>query len=716
MDRVSVLAAFYCKIKIIMIDSWYKGRFRFFIKGGNDNMKRKQRNVRKRLGSILLTLAMVLALLPVMGGEVKAAPSYYELWIDGVQVTSSNCDDILGNGIFSYSQASNKLYISGDYTSTSDTIRSNIEGIKIYPDSDECTLTAPDDRNVIAFRKSGCITSDGISVLNLRGGTGIYAEASGVNLSIQDVNLDVHAVSRGIVGSYNSSIYATQSLYVRNSNVYVYAAQTAVSNFGAIQPLWLCRIQAPSGYIIRDEDKCITTAGGQPSQEVLFVAAYSDMTAINASGTNIRYASTGDLPWRFDEEGFAYSGNAGFPDSESMLQANVTLDEDMLLTFEVWALGEEPDCDIGAFILDYVEREDWLVTDEWVQYSILLEKGTHNLRWTYTKDAADDPVGDVFRLRNVSLKKVIREVNLRVGMEKPGVYFETPQITPLGDAHYSVDTAGWYSESYVPCNSFEAGKRDSLQIFLQADAGYAFVTPAVSINNSTAPIADVQFIGTGSEMMIQTPLYKVKSYEFSDVAIRPWQWNYEGIYAACENGIMTGDAKKDESQQTTTFRPKDNISRAEMVMILARLAGDHWTNQTDTGFTDVPYKPNKAKQVYYFDNLAWAAFHGIVTGYPDGTFRPNNPIIRADMAVLLFRLNQYRFGYGSVETQASVDITWMPDYGEIPKYAQEAMSWAYAEGLITGRDDGKRLAPKEYTQRQECATIVQRYINKFWQN
>ena len=95
---------------------------------------------------------------------------------------------------------------------------------------------------------------------------------------------------------------------------------------------------------------------------------------------------------------------------------------------------------------------------------------------------------------------------------------------------------------------------------------------------------------------------------------------------------------------------------------------------------------------------------------------PSAPIIRSFGPIWLFRLNQYRFGYDSVETQARADITWMPDYGEIPKYAREAMSWAYAEGLITGRDDGKRLAPKAYTQRQECATIVQRYINKFWQN
>ena len=443
-------------------------------------------------------------------------------------------------------------------------------------------------------------------------------------------------------------------------------------------------------------------------------AGTGDFSVINAPGTSIVYSSEGELPWQCSADGFAYSGNTGFNSTESTLKGEVTLDEDMLLSFEVWVQGESPDYDYGIFMLDGIEKEDWVITEGWVQYSIPLEKGKHDLRWIYIKDVSDSGDGDIFRLRNVSLKKRIPKLELRVEMKEPGVYFEEPGITPQGDVHYSVGTAGWFDGSYARCNSFVAGDLYSLQVVLRSDEGYCFYNTEVLINGKDTMLSQVDTNDTGSEMLIQTNNYVVKTNKFSDVPIRPWAWNYEGIYVACSYGIMTGYAKEDDSQQTTTFRPKNNVNRAEMVMILAGLSGDHWANQTSTGFSDVPYNPNKEKQVYYFDNLAWASFHGIVNGYTDGTFRPKEKITRADMAVMLYRLYHYMYGYDSEAVGDGADITGFADYEEVPKYAREAMSWAYANGIISGRNGGTVLAPKEFTQRQECASVVQRFIDKFY--
>ncbi len=108
--------------------------------------------------------------------------------------------------------------------------------------------------------------------------------------------------------------------------------------------------------------------------------------------------------------------------------------------------------------------------------------------------------------------------------------------------------------------------------------------------------------------------------------------------------------------------------------------------------------------------LQWAQKAGIITGYSDGTFRPKDPINRGQMALMLMRYRDSEH----LDTTARKDLSGMKDYAEIPSYAREALSWAAAEGLITGRESGTVTAAKAYTQRQECATVIARYINLFF--
>ncbi len=194
---------------------------------------------------------------------------------------------------------------------------------------------------------------------------------------------------------------------------------------------------------------------------------------------------------------------------------------------------------------------------------------------------------------------------------------------------------------------------------------------------------------------------------YADVSVRPGNWAYEGILFAFKKGLMSGSTDKNG---VTTFRPKDNITRAEFVTILYRMAGSPKVLSSGDPFTDVKQKANGSKP-YYYDAVVWAKAVGVITGYPDGTFGTKNNITRADMAVTLMR---YASDQG-IDTGNKANITGMPDYSNVPKYARDAVAWANAYGIITGREKSgvQYLAPRENAQRQECATILQRFYNAF---
>lgn len=108
-------------------------------------------------------------------------------------------------------------------------------------------------------------------------------------------------------------------------------------------------------------------------------------------------------------------------------------------------------------------------------------------------------------------------------------------------------------------------------------------------------------------------------FPFADVA--KGSWYYEGVRYAYENGLMSGTGEG-------TFSPDLPTSRGMLVTILYRLAGSPAAGSAS--FTDV------AKGQWYADGVAWASANGVVSGYPDGSFRPNDTITREQMAAILY--------------------------------------------------------------------------------
>lgn len=183
----------------------------------------------------------------------------------------------------------------------------------------------------------------------------------------------------------------------------------------------------------------------------------------------------------------------------------------------------------------------------------------------------------------------------------------------------------------------------------------------------------------------------VWSNPFTDV--KSSMWSYSGIEFVCQRGLFSG-------MNETTFEPKTAMNRAMLVSVLWRYEG---SPEGDTqSFSDVSNKQ------WYAKGIAWAAAKGIVSGTGNNCFSPNGLITREQMAVILYNYSKYK----GVNVSAAANLNAFPDANKVSSWAQTAMKWAVAEGLISGTTkDGKTVIdPKGNATREQVASILMRYI------
>ena len=167
-------------------------------------------------------------------------------------------------------------------------------------------------------------------------------------------------------------------------------------------------------------------------------------------------------------------------------------------------------------------------------------------------------------------------------------------------------------------------------------------------------------------------------------------WFYDAVRYAYETGLMDGVGD-------SLFAPNSQTTRAQLVTILHRLAGEPEPGG-DSGFADV------AAGTWYTDAVAWAAQNGIVNGVSDTEFVPGDDITREQLAAILYRYAAYQ-GY---DVSQRADLSGFGDASSISGYAQEALSWAHAQGLVLGFEDGS-LRPQGTASRAQIATILMRF-------
>ena len=143
-------------------------------------------------------------------------------------------------------------------------------------------------------------------------------------------------------------------------------------------------------------------------------------------------------------------------------------------------------------------------------------------------------------------------------------------------------------------------------------------------------------------------------------------------------------------------RPQNNITRAEVATIFFRLLTD---DVRDENLTKTNRYSDVAATSWYNTAVSTLSSMGIITGYPDGTFRPNAAITRAEFAAIAARFNND----GDKTAAKFSDIA--------NHWAKDEISIAYNNGWITGYPDGT-FGPQRDITRAETMTLVNRVLNR----
>ena len=177
-------------------------------------------------------------------------------------------------------------------------------------------------------------------------------------------------------------------------------------------------------------------------------------------------------------------------------------------------------------------------------------------------------------------------------------------------------------------------------------------------------------------------LKEVETSPFSDVSTSAYY--YEAVKWAQEKGITGGIGNG-------LFGPNQPCTRAQIVTFLWRAAGSPVVNYA-MNMSDVP------EGSYYAEAVRWALSEGITTGTTENTFSPDSECTRAQAVALLFR-------YAASEAVTLQElVSGFSDADSVPGYALPAMNWALAEEIVQG--NGSKLMPNDSCTRAQIVTFL----------
>ena len=172
---------------------------------------------------------------------------------------------------------------------------------------------------------------------------------------------------------------------------------------------------------------------------------------------------------------------------------------------------------------------------------------------------------------------------------------------------------------------------------------------------------------------------------FTDVPSGSW---YADAVAWClENGLMSGTS-------STTFSPDGIMTRGMLATVLYQAAGS-------PSLIEPPYYLDVPIDSWYAEGVAWTSLHGIVSGYGNDYFGPEDPVTREQIAAILWRYD------GSTPAQSTAEFT---DRDTISDYAVPAVDWAWENGILSGLPDGS-VSPGSSATRAQVAVMLFRFLS-----
>ena len=178
---------------------------------------------------------------------------------------------------------------------------------------------------------------------------------------------------------------------------------------------------------------------------------------------------------------------------------------------------------------------------------------------------------------------------------------------------------------------------------------------------------------------------------YADVA---GTWSEEYVERMTELDLMEG-------RSAGSFAPNENMTRAELVLALYRLAGSPAISGKNP-FDDV------AGDAAYRDAVIWANEKGIASGRSQGVFDPDGDVQRQEIAKILNAFAADAVGRKALTSRADV-LSGYADAAQVSGWARESMNWAVASEFITG--SGGKLDPRGAATRAQMAAILCRYMD-----
>ena len=253
------------------------------------------------------------------------------------------------------------------------------------------------------------------------------------------------------------------------------------------------------------------------------------------------------------------------------------------------------------------------------------------------------------------------QVSVSPSSARPG---QTVTITARPDEGYQVGSV-----------TVTRANGTAVEITRREDGTYSFSMPAGRVTVEVSFVPEGQWVNP-----------------FRDVL--PGAWYYEAVQYVNERGLMAGTG-------SDIFSPDLTTTRGMIVTILWRLSDAPVVNYL-MDFSDV------GPDSWYAEAVRWAVSEGIASGYGGGLFAPDDPITREQLALMLY-------GYArqaGLDTAARADLSRYADAGAISDWAETAMAWAVAEGLISGTSD-TTLSPQGQATRAQAAVMLMRFCENY---
>ncbi len=223
------------------------------------------------------------------------------------------------------------------------------------------------------------------------------------------------------------------------------------------------------------------------------------------------------------------------------------------------------------------------------------------------------------------------------------------------------------------------------------DEGYEIASIKVNSKTYKAASDNTLLIEDVREKLTVTVTFQEKEWQNPFTDVSKYATYYKAVQFVYEEGLFNGTS-------ATKFEPDTTMTRAMFVTVLGRLAGVNVDNYKTSSFSDV------ATGQWYSEYVEWASSIGLVEGYGNGKFGPNDSITHAQMYVLMERYADIIEGKNTAASGTSISAN---DARDIPDWAYEAVEYAAKKDFLVV--SSYKLTPNDNAKRSELAMLLQKF-------